>query len=135
MAQAVRAVDLEYMLEDLPQLIQESIASANRATTIIRSLATFARRDPDQFSTVAIEGTLDSAVTLAWNALKQRADVVKDFGDVPPVLGHASELTQVFVHLLLNAAEALDGSAGAVTCAPDQSDSRSAPWSRTQRHQ
>jgi signal transduction histidine kinase len=115
MEQALRAVDLEYTLEDLPQLIQESIASANRATTIIRSLATFARRDPDQFSTVALEGTIDSAVTLAWNALKHRADVVKDFGGVPPVLGHASELTQVFVHLLLNAAEAFDDAAGAIT--------------------
>src|SRR2546429_3351765 len=52
-----------------------SIASADRATTSIRSLATFSRRDPDQFSAVAIEGTLDSAVTLAWNALKQRANV------------------------------------------------------------
>lgn len=115
LARAVRSIDLEYMLEDLPQLIDESAASADRAATIVRSLATFAQRDAEQFSTVVIEETLETAVTLAWNTLKQHAKVIRDFGDVPPVFGHASELTQVFVHLLLNAAQALEDAVGAVT--------------------
>src|SRR5699024_10469827 len=113
--QTLRTVDLDYILADLPQLIQESLASADRAATIVRSLATFAKRDSDRFSTIAIEDKLDSAFTLAWHGLKQRAKVVKDFGSVPPVVGNASELTQVFVHLLLNAADALESAAGTVT--------------------
>jgi signal transduction histidine kinase len=113
--QVLGPVDLDYVLDDLPQFIEESTQGSNWAAAIVRSLATFARRDPYQFSTVAVEDSVDSAITLAWNALKHRAEVVKAFGGVPPVLGHASELTQVFVHLLLNAAQALEGTAGQIT--------------------
>ncbi len=117
LGEAVRGADLDYILGDLPALISESTASAERAAEIVRSLTVFAQRDGDHPSSVDVAQVLEAAVTLSWNALKQRAEVKRDYATTPPVLGHASELTQVFVHLLLNAAAALEARPGTVTLA------------------
>jgi two-component system NtrC family sensor kinase len=119
----VRQADLVYLREDLPQLLGESTASADRIATIVRSVATFARLDADQVAAVDVEQALESAVTLAWNELKHHAEVTRNYSPVPPVLGHMSELTQVFVHLLLNAAGAFEEvSSGTITigCSSDE---------------
>lgn len=115
LAAMLDAADLDYLLQDLPQLIEESSASAQSIATIIRSVATFARRDADRVSPVEVESLLETAITLAWNEIKHRGDVVRDFGAAPRTFGHVSELTQVFVHLLLNAAQALDERRGTIT--------------------
>jgi signal transduction histidine kinase len=120
---AVRQADLSYLRGDLPQLLGESTASAERIATIVRSVATFARRDADQVAAVDLEQALELAVTLAWNELKHHAAVTRNFMHVPPVLGHVSELTQVFVHLLLNAAGAFgEDRSGTITisCSSDE---------------
>lgn len=103
----LKVADLDYILEDLPALTAESIANANRIAEIVRSVAMFARGDAQRPVLVNVEDTLQSAITLAWNELKHRAKLEREYRDVPPVIGVASELTQVFVHLLLNAAQAL----------------------------
>jgi signal transduction histidine kinase len=116
---SLAAADLGYVLDDLPLLLTESTASAERIAAIVRSVATFARRDADRVAPVDLEETLETAVTLAWGELKHRAELVRSFAGVPHVLGHASELTQVFVHLLLNAAQALEQQPGTITIATE----------------
>ncbi len=112
-----RAIDLAYLLDDLPQLVDESTRSAERVAGIVRSLAVFARGDADRPSSVDVEAAIESALVLTANAIKNRGQVERQFAGVPPVPGRASELTQVFVHLLLNAAEALEGRQGTITVA------------------
>jgi signal transduction histidine kinase len=109
------AADMGYVLEDLPQLLGESTASADRIAAIVRSVATFARRDADRVGPVDVEEALEAAVTLVSNEVKRRALLVRSFSGIPAVLGHTSELTQVFVHLLLNAAQALDEQHGTIS--------------------
>ena len=110
----LRAVDLGYVLDDLPQLLAELVASADRIAAIVRSVGTFAQRDADRVAPVNVAEALEAALTVAWSELKHRGDVVRAIVDVPLVLGHGSELTQVFVHLLLNAAQALDERPGTI---------------------
>jgi two-component system, NtrC family, sensor kinase len=62
-----------------------------------------------------VEEALETAVMVAWSELKQRGEVVRAITGVPPVMGHGSELTQVFVHLLLSAAQALKQQPGTIT--------------------
>src|SRR5438270_5570478 len=116
---SLAAADLGYVLDDLPLLLTESTASAERIAAIVRSVATFARRDADRVAPVDLEETLETAVTLAWGELMHGAELVRTIAGVPHVLGHASELTQVFVHLLLNAAQALDQQPGSITIATE----------------
>jgi two-component system NtrC family sensor kinase len=92
----------------LPELISESSTATSKLAEIVRSMAVFARGDAQRQVLVNVEEAVESALTLAWNTLKHRAELVRDFQAVPPVLGHSSELTQVFLHVLLNAAQALE---------------------------
>src|SRR5438105_1342456 len=111
----LKVADLDYVLDDLPALTSESIDSAKRIADIVRSVALFARGDAQPLVPVNVEDALQSAVTLAWNELKHRATLERDYTGVPPVIGSASELTQVFVHLLLNASQALPERGGVVS--------------------
>jgi len=111
----LKVADLDYILEDLPALTTESISSANRIAEIVRSVAIFARGDAQRPVPVNVEDALQSAITLAWNELKHRATLERDLTGVPAVIGSASELAQVFVHLLLNAAQALPERGGVVS--------------------
>jgi two-component system NtrC family sensor kinase len=108
------AADLDYILEDLPALTTESIASANRIAEIVRSVVLFARDAPREVS-VNVEDALQAALTLTWHELKQRANIERDFASVPPVIGSASELTLVFIHVLRSAAQGLPARGGVVS--------------------
>jgi signal transduction histidine kinase len=111
---AIERTDAEFLLEDLPQLVENSTTSARKVASIVRSLATFVHHDTGHPSTVDVEQALETALTLAWNALKHRATVERCYGKVPPVMGHSSELCEVFVHLLVNAVQALEGRTGSI---------------------
>jgi signal transduction histidine kinase len=114
LAPALQSHELEYVLDDLPELIADSTCAAGKVADIVRSMGVFARGDAQRPVSVNVEEAVESALTLAWNTLKHRAHVVRDFHAVPPVMGHSSELTQVFLHLLLNAADALEHAPGGV---------------------
>ena len=81
---AVRGADLEYTLEDLPELLTDSTAAVQRVAELVRSMANFARRDTGGPSAVVIDDVLDAALTLASNPLKQCAKTVRDFASTHP---------------------------------------------------
>lgn len=113
---ALHADDIDYIAEDLPALVEESSTGARRVADLVRSVGTFARRDGSGPQPVVLRDVMEAALNLASNALKQHAEVERTYADAPPVLGLSSELTQVFVHLLINAAQAVKetGSRGTV---------------------
>jgi len=78
-------------------------------------LSDFARRDTGGPKVVSLQEILEAALNLAANSLKHRVQIVREYGDIPPVLGLTSELTELFVHLLINAAQALEEEPGTVT--------------------
>jgi two-component system NtrC family sensor kinase len=112
---AINEADLEYTLEDLPELLTDSTAAVRRVAELVRSMANFARRDTGRPTAVVIPNVLEAALTLASNPLKQCAKVIRAFAPIPPVLGLTSELTELFLHLLINAAQALEERPGTVT--------------------
>jgi two-component system NtrC family sensor kinase len=100
--------DLEYVLEDLPALVDDSVNATRRVAAMVRSMASMARHDRGSRAPTAIEETLESALTLATNSLKKHAQVERKFNATTPVMGHSTELIELFVHLLMNAAQALE---------------------------
>ncbi len=109
------SAEIDYLLEDLPALASESVESARRMAAIVRSVALFARSTSDTLAPTSVEDALEAAITLAWNELKHHAELVRAYSPAPNVLGNTTELTQLFVHLLLNATQALDGRGGSIT--------------------
>jgi PAS domain S-box-containing protein len=79
-----------------------------RMRDIVRDLRTFTHDDGEERQAhVDVRRVLDASVNLAWNEIRHRARLVKEYGDVPPVLANEARLGQVFLNLLVNAAYAL----------------------------
>jgi PAS domain S-box-containing protein len=100
-------VDINHAFEETGEALAEARQGAERVRNIVRDLRVFARGDEDQSGPVALRRVLDSSINIAWNEIRHRARLVKDYGDMPMVEGNESRLGQVFLNLLLNAAHAI----------------------------
>jgi CheY-like chemotaxis protein len=84
-----------------------------RIRGIVKDLTTFSRAVPDSRRPVQVEAVLESTLSLAWNELRHRVRVIKEFSGVPELLGDEGRLAQVFLNLILNASQAIpDGRQG-----------------------
>ncbi len=99
--------DLDFILGDVEDLLRESLEGTERVREIVQNLKSFARPDEKGTRDVDLNACLESTLKVVWNELKYRCDVVKDFGELPPVTGRPGELNQVFMNLLVNAAHAI----------------------------
>jgi PAS domain S-box-containing protein len=95
-------------LRALTERMDEAQDGARRVRAIVQDLKTFARVEEETRVPVALNETIDRATNMAWNQIKYRARLVKDYGDVPAVCASEGRLAQVFLNLLVNAAQALD---------------------------
>jgi len=87
--------------------LQEARHGGERVATIVRDLKSFAREDENARWPVELGTVLDSALNVVGSEIAKRGRVARRFTDIPPVEGIAARLEQVFVNLLLNAAQAL----------------------------
>jgi len=99
--------DLAHVLDETGEALTEARQGTERVRNIVRDLRVFARGDEDQAGPVALRRVLDSSINIAWNEIRHRARLVKDYGDTPMVEANESRLGQVFLNLLLNAAHAI----------------------------
>ncbi|WP_137963161.1 histidine kinase, partial [Burkholderia sp. 4NA327C10] len=102
-----RAADLDYVRGEIETLIDESIDGALRVRRIVQDLRDFSRPASDEWSVVDLRAGLESTLNVVHNELKYKADIVRDYGDVPQVECLPSQLNQVFMNLLVNAAQAI----------------------------
>ncbi|WNG51517.1 response regulator [Archangium minus] len=94
-------------LEDIDRVLGEARHGADRVRRIVQDLKTFSRGDEDARGPVDLHAVLDSAAKLAGGELAPRARLVKEYADSGWVDGNESRLAQVFLNLLINAAQAL----------------------------
>jgi CheY-like chemotaxis protein len=94
-------------LADLGDEIRDARTAAEQVRSIVRDLKMFSRAEEDMRGPVDLHQVLDSSLRMAWNEIRHRARVVKDYGEVPPVMANESRLGQVFLNLIVNAAQAI----------------------------
>jgi signal transduction histidine kinase len=94
-------------LGDLPEEIREALEAAERVRRIALDLKLFSGGQADENAPVDVERVLESSLRMAWSQVRQRARVVKQYGGVPLVSGVESRLGQVFLNLIVNAAQAI----------------------------
>ena len=111
---AAKSANLDFLLDDLDQLIKESQDGTERVKQIIADLKTFSRDDKGEFCLADINRGLEATLNIAWNELKYKAEVTKRLGDIPQIKCCPSQLNQVFMNLLINASQAIE-SDGEVT--------------------
>jgi two-component system NtrC family sensor kinase len=105
---------IDYALKYLDSMTQGIKEGAERARKIVRDLRVFARSQDDVWQPVDLHEELDSSLTLLNHLLKDRVAVHRKFGDLPAVECIRSQIDQVFLNLLANAAQAITGP-GAIT--------------------
>jgi PAS domain S-box-containing protein len=98
-------------LAELRASVAEASEGAERVRRIVKDMKTLSRMDDERIGIVDVEAALDASVNMAMHELRHRAQVVKDYGRVPLVRCNEGRLVQVFLNLLVNAAQAIVGSA------------------------
>lgn len=102
------AAALSALLDDLIDRLQEALKGSQRIRDISKGLWTFSRVESTSIGPVDLHRAIEDAVTIAYNEVRHRAQLVRNFGSIPPVPGSPGKLAQVFLNLLVNAAHAMD---------------------------
>jgi len=101
---------LEQLPADLAEVrkaLEDARGGAVRVGQIVRDLRTFSRAGETERTEVDVRRALQTSVTLAQTEIRQRAQLSLELGPVPPVLGNAHRIGQLFLNLLVNAAQAI----------------------------
>ena len=102
-------IEFEYEKGDILALLSESRQGMDRVTKIVKDLKDFSHMESqDEWLVEDIHKGLDSTLNVVWNELKYRCEVKKEYGLLPPVECLLSQLNQVFMNLLVNAAQAIE---------------------------
>ncbi len=115
--QQIQTIDLDFLKQDLPKILNSINMGAERIRQIVLSLRNFSRLDEDGMKAVDIHEGLDNTLLLLQSRLKAKPEhpeieVIKDYGNLPPVVCHAGQMNQVFMNLLANAIDALEEGVG-----------------------
>lgn len=94
-------------LGELKEMLTDAQAGAERIRKIVRGLKTFSRAEEEQRSITDVIPLLELSIDMTFNEIRHRARLVKDFRKIPRVEADEARLGQVFINLLINAAQAL----------------------------
>ena len=100
-------VDLDFLREDVAKLIAESIEGTTRVRRIVQDLRDFSRLDSGDWQLADLHAGLESTLNVVWNEIKFKADITREFGPLPLVECLPAQINQVFMNLLINAAQAI----------------------------
>ncbi|RZM78588.1 sensor histidine kinase [Leptolyngbya iicbica] len=128
-----KSIDLDYILRDLPQLLQSMKTGTDRLRNLVTSLRTFARMDELQRDLIDIHQSLDSTLQILNNRLKEGVTVHKQYADsLPEVSCFSGQMGQVFMNIISNAIDALLAHQAALSQSADGSTNResASPLSR-----
>ncbi|TVP65741.1 MAG: GAF domain-containing protein [Nodularia sp. (in: Bacteria)] len=105
-------LDLDFIADDLPKIITSMSMGADRISQLVLSLRNFSRLDESGMKTVDLHEGIDSTLLILKHRLQPQGDsfaieVVKQYGDLPPVLCYAAQMNQVFMNIINNAIDAL----------------------------
>jgi signal transduction histidine kinase len=106
--------DIEFVLEDIEGLLTDSIEGSKRIKDIVQGLMSFSRVDDAQVSNEDIHEGINSTLKVVANEIKYNCEVIKKFGVLPLVSCNLAQVNQVFLNLIVNAAQAME-SQGTIT--------------------
>jgi PAS domain S-box-containing protein len=104
------------------RLVVESIGGLDRVKKLVAALSGFSQADQEEPAWADLNEGLESTINIVWNELKARTTLHRDYGDLPKVFCYPHQLNQVFMNLLVNAAQAI----------PERGDIWVKTWADTQ---
>lgn len=103
-----QAADISFLRDDLPALLAETRDGLERVQRIVRDLKDFSRVGEQEWQFTDLHRGLDSTLNILRYEIKHKADVIREYGDLPEVWCVPSMLNQVFLNLLANAIQAIE---------------------------
>ena len=108
-----KLIDINFIQFDLPKLLSSMLVGTNRVQEIVRSLRLFSRLDEAEIKEVDIHSGIDSTLMILTSRLlatqeRPAIEVVREYGELPPVKCYAGQMNQVFMNILTNAIDALE---------------------------
>lgn len=109
----IESIDLDHIISDLPKLLSSMKLGSDRIRGIMQSLRTFSRTDGIEKKAVDIHEGIETTLMILQHRLKPQTNrlpiqIIKDYGNLPPIQCYPGQLNQVFMNLLANAIDALD---------------------------
>ncbi|MCU0565766.1 MAG: ATP-binding protein [Oculatellaceae cyanobacterium Prado106] len=102
------AMDLEFLVEDLPKTLNSMAVGTDRLNDIVLALRNFSRLDQAETQTADVHAGIDSTLLLLNHRIKkQGVEIIKQYGDLPQIECYPAQLNQVFMNILSNAIDAL----------------------------
>lgn len=114
LAEKINSLDLDFVAQDFPKILNSMQAGTMRIREIIQSLRNFSRLDEAEVKVVDIHEGIDSTLMILQHRFQQFSDhqtvqIVKEYGNLPKVECMAGQLNQVFMNILINSIDALEG--------------------------
>lgn len=100
-------IDLDYLKDDIHDIINESLHGIGRVKKIVQDLKDFSHVDSAEWTWVNIHDCIDSTLNIASNEIKYKAEIIKEYAELPEIECIASQINQVILNLLVNAAHAI----------------------------
>ncbi len=100
-------LEINYIVNDAEKLLKQTAVGTDRIKKIVEGLRSFSRTDSGEMVMVNMNDLLDGVFSIVWNEIKYKAEIIKEYGSVPMILCNPQQLGQVFVNLLVNAAQAI----------------------------
>jgi PAS domain S-box-containing protein len=107
MAALRQQADLDFLRQDVTDLVRESMEGLKRVRDIVQALKDFSHVGETAWQVADLHRGLDSTLNIVSNELRYKASIRKEYGALPPVTCLASQLNQVFMNLLVNAGHAI----------------------------
>jgi two-component system NtrC family sensor kinase len=101
---------MEQTCRDVDEILGDTIHGVSEISDLVVNLKNFSRLDQAKITEVSLNECLDSALVVGKNALKYKATILKEYGEIPRVPCSPSQINQVFLNLLTNAVQAIEGS-------------------------
>ena len=109
-------IDLDFLRDDIPSLMRESKEGIVRVRHIVQDLKDFSRTDASQeWGWANLHAGIDSTLNIVANEVKYKADVIKQYGSIPEIECLPSQINQVIMNLIVNAAHAIGEQRGTIT--------------------
>ena len=106
--EAQEASDIAYLEAHVPRAFERTLEGIERVSSIVQAMREFAHPDQAEAMPADINRALQTALTVSRNEYKYVADIETEFGDLPPVICRLSEINQVLLNLIVNAAHAVE---------------------------
>ncbi|MCK5099682.1 MAG: PAS domain-containing protein, partial [Desulfobacteraceae bacterium] len=101
-------IDIDYLREDITELLSDCAEGTERIRKIVGDLKNFAHPGNEKIKLMDINKGIESTLNVVANEIKYKAEVIKEFGEIPLVEGFPQQINQVFMNVFVNAAQAIE---------------------------